>query len=71
MPLGDQEVFNALRIAEVVKAVCIPNNSAACAKRQQAMPGLQPPLQYLTLSGDNGGSQPDLGVITQTAVGMV
>ena len=31
----------------------------------------QPPLQYLTLSGDNGGSQPALGVNTQIAEGMV
>ena len=30
----------------------------------------QPPLQYLTLSGDNGGSQPVLGVNTQIAEGM-
>ena len=30
----------------------------------------QPPLQYLTLSGDNGGSQPALGVNTQIAEGM-
>jgi len=28
-------------------------------------------LQYLTLSGDNGGSQPVLGVNTQIAEGMV
>ena len=31
----------------------------------------QPPLQYLVLSGDNGGSQPVLGVSTQIAKGMV
>ena len=32
---------------------------------------VHPPLQYLTLSGDNGGSQPVLGVNTQIAEGMV
>ena len=32
---------------------------------------IHPPLQYLTLSGDNGGSQPVLGVNTQIAEGMV
>ena len=31
----------------------------------------QPPLQYLVLSGDNGGSQPALGVNKQIAEGMV
>ena len=37
----------------------------------QALGGYgQPPLQYLTLSGDNGGSQPALGVNTQIAEGM-
>ena len=32
---------------------------------------VHPPLQCLTLSGDNGGSQPVLGVNTQIAEGMV
>jgi hypothetical protein len=32
---------------------------------------VHPPLQYLTLSGDNGGSHPVFGVNTQIAEGIV